>query len=58
MLPARLTTARGILWLPPSFTWTPDGRKGAGSTAKFTMTGGDGDLLEMELGAMDGVGSD
>jgi hypothetical protein len=57
VLPARLTTARGILWLPPSSTSTPNGRKGTGSTAKFTMDG-DGDEGFSELEAVDGVGSD
>jgi hypothetical protein len=60
VLPARLTTARGILWLPPSSTSTPDGRKGAGLTTKFAMDGdddGDGNKGFLELGAVDGVGS-
>jgi hypothetical protein len=60
VLPPRLTTARGILWLPPSSTSTPGGRKGAGSTVKFAMDGdddGDGNKGFLELGAVDGVGS-
>jgi hypothetical protein len=42
--------------LPPSYASTPGGRKGIGSTAKFTMEG-DGDGGFLELGAVDGVGA-
>jgi hypothetical protein len=57
VLPTRLTTARGILWLPSSSASTLGGRKG---TVKFATDGdadGDGDGGFSELGA-DGVRSD